>query len=115
MKENRRVENVNGNLKVAFWEPVIKGEVEIEPDIVVLSAAVVPNPGNKRVAEMLKVPLTKDGYFLEAHMKLRPVDFATEGVFLCGMAHSPKLHRRKHSTSLCSGSKGGDYTLEIYT
>jgi heterodisulfide reductase subunit A len=85
-----RVENVNGNLKVAFWEPVIKGEVEIEPDIVVLSAAVVPNPDNKRVAEMLKVPLTKDGYFLEAHMKLRPVDFATEGVFLCGMAHSPK-------------------------
>jgi heterodisulfide reductase subunit A len=39
---------------------------------------------------MLKVPLTKDGFFLEAHMKLRPVDFATEGVFLCGMAHSPK-------------------------
>jgi len=39
---------------------------------------------------MLKVPLTKDGFFLEAHMKLRPVDFATDGVFLCGMAHSPK-------------------------
>ncbi|MEM3666505.1 MAG: CoB--CoM heterodisulfide reductase iron-sulfur subunit A family protein [Candidatus Bathyarchaeia archaeon] len=85
-----RIENVNGKLKVAFWEPVIKEEVEIEPDLVVLSAAVVPNPDNKRVAEMLKVPLTKDGYFLEAHMKLRPVDFATEGVFLCGMAHSPK-------------------------
>ena len=55
----------------------------------VLSAATVPNPGNKHLAEMLKVPLTKDG-FLEAHMKLRPVDFATDGVFLCGMAHSPK-------------------------
>jgi heterodisulfide reductase subunit A len=39
---------------------------------------------------MLKVPLTKDGFFLEAHMKLRPVDFATDGIFLCGMAHSPK-------------------------
>jgi heterodisulfide reductase subunit A len=80
----------NGRLRVSFWEPVIKEEVEIEPDIVVLSAATVPNPGNKRVAEMLKVPLTKDGSFLEAHMKLRPVDFATDGVFLCGMAHSPK-------------------------
>jgi len=57
---------------------------------VVLSAATVPNPGNKHLAEMLKVPLTKDGFFLEAHMKLRPVDFATDGVFLCGMAHSPK-------------------------
>ncbi|MGQ9530696.1 MAG: FAD-dependent oxidoreductase [Candidatus Bathycorpusculaceae bacterium] len=77
-------------LKVTFWEPVMKQEVEIEPDLVILSAATIPNPDNKRMAEMLKVPLTKDGFFLEAHMKLRPVDFATEGVFLCGMAHSPK-------------------------
>ncbi len=85
-----RVTDEDGNLEVAFWEPVIKEEIQIEPDLVVLSAATIPNPDNKRVAEMLKVPLTKDGYFLEAHMKLRPVDFATEGVFLCGMAHSPK-------------------------
>lgn len=82
--------NDNGGLKMTFWEPVIKEEIEIEPDLVVLSAATIPNPDNKRVAEMLKVPLTKDGFFLEAHMKLRPVDFATDGVFLCGMAHSPK-------------------------
>jgi heterodisulfide reductase subunit A len=40
---------------------------------------------------MLKVPLTKDGFFLEAHMKLRPLDFATDGIFLCGMAHWPKF------------------------
>jgi heterodisulfide reductase subunit A len=85
-----RVRNDDGKLKVIFWEPVIKEDVEIEPDTLVLSAATIPNPGNKRLAEMLKVPLTKDGSFLEAHMKLRPVDFATEGVFLCGMAHSPK-------------------------
>ena len=39
---------------------------------------------------MLKVPLNEDGFFLEAHMKLRPVDFATEGIFLAGLAHSPK-------------------------
>ncbi|MGD0203644.1 MAG: CoB--CoM heterodisulfide reductase iron-sulfur subunit A family protein [Candidatus Bathyarchaeia archaeon] len=80
----------NGKLKAVFWDPVLKQEVELEPDLVVLSAATVPNPGNKHLAEMLKVPLTKDGFFLEAHMKLRPVDFATDGVFLCGMAHSPK-------------------------
>ncbi len=85
-----QVVNDNGKLKVTFWEPVIKEEVQIEPDLVILSAATIPNPDNKRVAEMLKVPLTKDGFFLEAHMKLRPVDFATDGVFLCGMAHSPK-------------------------
>jgi heterodisulfide reductase subunit A len=77
-------------LRMRFWEAVLKQEVELEPDLVVLSAATIPNPENKHIAEMLKVPLSKDGFFLEAHMKLRPVDFATEGVFLCGMAHSPK-------------------------
>jgi heterodisulfide reductase subunit A len=40
---------------------------------------------------MLKVPLNNDGYFLEAHVKLRPVDFATEGIFVAGLAHSPKF------------------------
>jgi heterodisulfide reductase subunit A len=85
-----QIASVDGKLKVTFYEPVLREEVEVEPDAVVLSAATIPNPNNKHVAEMLKVPLTKDGSFLEAHMKLRPVDFATEGVFLCGMAHSPK-------------------------
>ena len=49
-------------------------------------------PGdNRRLADMLKVPLNADGFFVEAHLKLRPVDFATEGIFLCGLAHSPKF------------------------
>jgi len=86
-----RVESERGKLKVTFWEPTIKEEIEVNPDIIALSAATVPNSDNKRVAEMLKVPLTRDGFFLEAHMKLRPVDFQTDGVFLCGMAHSPKF------------------------
>lgn len=85
-----QVTNEEGLLKVTLWEPVLKEEIEIQPDLVVLSAATIPNPDNKRIAEMLKVPMIKEGFFLEAHMKLRPVDFATEGVFLCGMAHSPK-------------------------
>jgi len=85
-----QVTNEKGKLNTKFWEPVIKKEVEIEPNLVILSAATIPNPDNKRLSEMLKVPLTKGGFFLEAHMKLRPVDFATDGVFLCGMAHSPK-------------------------
>jgi heterodisulfide reductase subunit A len=86
-----QIEDANGQLKVVFWEPVIKKEIEINPDVVVLSVATIPNPDNKQIAEMLKVPTTKDGFFLEAHMKLRPVDFATDGIFLCGMAHWPKF------------------------
>jgi len=81
----------NGKLQVIAWEPVLKTFVPIEPDLLVLSVATIPNPDNERLAGMLKVPLTKDKFFLEAHMKLRPVDFATDGVFLCGMAHSPKF------------------------
>jgi heterodisulfide reductase subunit A len=86
-----QVTNEDGKLKITFWEPVIRSEVEIEPDLLILSAATIPNPDNKALSEMLKVPLTKDGFFLEAHVKLRPVDFQTDGIFLCGMAHSPKF------------------------
>jgi heterodisulfide reductase subunit A len=57
----------------------------------VLSSAILPNEDNEIFAQFLKVPINKDGFFLEAHMKLRPVDFATEGVYLAGMCHSPKF------------------------
>ena len=84
------VTQADGKLKVSFLEPILKARISIEPDLLALSAATIPNPDNERIAKMLKVPLTKDGFFLEAHMKLRPVDFATDGVFLCGLAHWPK-------------------------
>lgn len=92
-------------LKMAFWEPVLKQQLDIEPDLVVLSVATIPNPGNKHIAELLKVPLTKDGSFLEAHMKLRPVDFATDGVFLCGMAHSPKYIEESIAQACAAASR----------
>jgi heterodisulfide reductase subunit A len=81
----------NGKLHVLAWEPVLKNWLPIETDLLTLSAATIANPDNERLAKMLKVPITKDGFFLEAHMKLRPLDFATDGIFLCGMAHWPKF------------------------
>jgi heterodisulfide reductase subunit A len=92
-------------LKMTVWEPVLKQNLELEPDMVVLSAATMPNPGNKHLAELLKVPLNKDGFFLEAHMKLRPVDFATDGVFLCGMAHSPKYIEESIAQACAAASR----------
>jgi heterodisulfide reductase subunit A len=56
----------------------------------VLSAGIVANADNKALSQFLKVPLDADGFFLEAHVKLRPVDFATDGVFVCGLSHYPK-------------------------
>ncbi|TFG08036.1 MAG: CoB--CoM heterodisulfide reductase iron-sulfur subunit A family protein [Promethearchaeota archaeon] len=65
-------------------------EVEYNTDLLVLATPEVPARGTSELAKMLKVPTTKDGFFLEAHVKLRPIDFATEGIFLCGGAHWPK-------------------------
>ncbi len=86
-----KVTQENGKLMVLAWEPVLKTWFPIETDTLALSVAVVPNHDSERLARMLKVPLTKDGFFLEAHVKLRPLDFATDGIFLCGLAHWPKL------------------------
>jgi heterodisulfide reductase subunit A len=78
-------------LVVSIKDLILEDQIKINPKYVVLSAATLPQPDNEELAQMLKVPLSKDKFFLEAHMKLRPVDFASEGVFLCGLAHSPKF------------------------
>ncbi|MBM4237495.1 MAG: CoB--CoM heterodisulfide reductase iron-sulfur subunit A family protein, partial [Euryarchaeota archaeon] len=80
------VEERGGRLVLTVRDQFLMEQFEIHPDLIVLNAAVRPNPDNEHIAKMLKVPLSKDGFFLEAHMKLRPVDFATEGVFLAGLA-----------------------------
>ncbi|MFO7741149.1 MAG: FAD-dependent oxidoreductase [Anaerolineae bacterium] len=78
-------------LQVAVREPALGREITLEPDLVVLSMPVVPSKGAKELAIRLKTPVDLDGFFMEAHVKLRPVDFATDGFFLAGMAHYPKL------------------------
>jgi heterodisulfide reductase subunit A len=77
-------------LDVAVFDQTLGMPFSIPADLVVLSAGIHPHPENRRIAQFLKVPLNSEGFFLEAHMKLRPVDFMTDGVFLCGLAHSPK-------------------------
>jgi heterodisulfide reductase subunit A2 len=77
-------------LQVAVYDQTLGIPLMISADHVVLSAAIHPHEENKKIAQFLKVPLNSEGFFLEAHMKLRPVDFMTDGVFLCGLAHSPK-------------------------
>jgi heterodisulfide reductase subunit A len=78
-------------LKVSVRDPMLDYQLILDADLLVLSLGSVSRPDAKRLAEMLKVPLNDDGFYLEAHVKLRPVDFATEGVFLAGIAHSPKF------------------------
>lgn len=81
----------DGKPKIKAWDILLGAYFEMPFDWVVLNAGIVPDrENNEKLSKMLKVPLTADGFFLEAHMKLRPVDFATDGVFLAGLAHSPK-------------------------
>jgi heterodisulfide reductase subunit A len=85
-----KVEISGGRLKVTLTDALLGMPLSLDADLLVLSAGMVADEENKALAQHLKVPLNQDGFFLEAHMKLRPVDFATEGVFLSGLAHSPK-------------------------
>jgi heterodisulfide reductase subunit A-like polyferredoxin len=81
----------NGDLAIRVKDLITNTVLELNPDSLILSSATLPQDDNSELAKMLKVPLSKDKFFLEAHMKLRPVDFATDGVFLCGLAHWPKF------------------------
>lgn len=84
-----RVGRDGKDLQVRFTNSVLNREMEIRPDLLVLATAIVP-PQLNPVANLFKVPLNSDGFFVEAHVKLRPIDFATDGVFVCGLAHAPK-------------------------
>jgi heterodisulfide reductase subunit A len=69
---------------------ILGKKLQIDADIIALAAAIIPSAGAKEVAGLFKVSLGPDDFFKEAHVKLRPVEFAADGVYLCGIAHYPK-------------------------
>jgi heterodisulfide reductase subunit A len=77
-------------LRVAIDDPILGQKIAIDADFVSLAAAVIPPEANMEISQLFKVSLGPDNFFKEAHVKLRPVEFGTQGVFLCGMAHYPK-------------------------
>ena len=77
-------------LRVTITDPILGQKLAIDADYLALAAAVIPPAGNREISQLFKVTLGPDDFFKEAHVKLRPVDFATDGVFLCGTAHYPK-------------------------
>ena len=77
------------DLRLTFTDSVLKKQMEIRPDLLVLASAFISEKDNP-LARFYKVPQNDDGFFVEAHVKLRPVDFAADGVFVCGIAHAPK-------------------------
>jgi heterodisulfide reductase subunit A-like polyferredoxin len=92
-------------LIVSLTSPDLPETIEIEADKVVQSTGIKAPAENRRLSDMLKLQLNNDGFFLEAHIKLRPVDFATEGIYLCGLAHSPKMMDENISQARAAASR----------
>jgi heterodisulfide reductase subunit A len=78
-------------LKVTVTDYILGKKLVIDADFLALAAAVIPSAATQEIAGLFKVPLNPDGFFKEAHVKLRPVEFGTDGVYLCGLAHYPKF------------------------
>lgn len=77
-------------LTVWVWDELLEQEIGLTADLVVLSTGIEPADGSEHVARQLGIHQTLEGFFMEAHQKLRPVDTVAEGIFLCGLAHYPK-------------------------
>jgi len=92
----------DGRLTVKVHDPVLESDVTINADKLVLSAGMRSEPTSSEISEALKIPRDEWGFFLEAHVKLRPVDFASDGLYLCGLAHSPKSLRESISQALAT-------------
>jgi heterodisulfide reductase subunit A len=105
------------DLTVTVYNPNIQREIVLKPDTLVLSSSYLPSPENEDLAQVLKVPLTEYNFFLESHLKIKPVDFAAAGIYLCGGCHSPKF--MDESISQASGAAARAITVlaqkELYT
>jgi len=96
-------------LRVTVLDPVMSKQLALDADYLVLSAATIPSATTQDIESLFKVPLSPDGFFKEAHVKLRPLEFATDGVYLCGMAQYPK--HISESISQAYGAAGRALTL----
>ena len=74
---------------VSFFDPILQEDVVIDPDLIALSVGIVPED-TRDLSKLLKLTINEDKFYLEAHVKLRPVELAVDGVYVCGLAHSPK-------------------------
>jgi heterodisulfide reductase subunit A len=89
LEDKPTVSEADDGLEVRVFDPILQKKVLIKADLINLATAVVPTE-NSRLAAFYKLPVNSDNFFMEAHAKLRPVDFASDGLFVCGLAHYPK-------------------------
>ena len=89
--ESPELLHTDGQLRVHFTDRSTHQDFQVDPDLVVLSTGIRPGDGAGSIERLLKLPRSEEGFFLEAHVKLRPMEFATSGIYLAGLAHSPRF------------------------
>ncbi len=92
------------HLEVTVFDLTLQRNLRIRTDLLNLATAIEPAPNNT-IPEMYKLPVNAEGFFMEAHAKLRPVDFASDGLFLCGLAHYPKPLEESISQAMAAASR----------
>lgn len=102
-----RVSKTDSGVLVEVWDHVLHRPLEILADVVILAAAILADPDADNVAKLFKLPLNYDGFYQEAHAKLRPVEFNVDGVFVAGLAHYPKPLEESISQALAAAAKAG--------
>jgi heterodisulfide reductase subunit A-like polyferredoxin len=119
-EEPPQVSAQDGTLSVTFKDHVLQRQLRVPADVLVLSAGMRPSD-TEELATMLKLPRNPDGYFMEAHVKLRPVDMANEGIYVCGTAHGPKLISETIAQAMAASSRAATFlsqseiTLSVVT
>lgn len=101
------VSHEGSSFTIKAYDPVLEHEISLPADYLILSTGLRPNAGNDKLGEMYKLTRNADGYFLEAHVKLRPVDFPSEGIFVAGLAHGPKNLDETISQALAAAGRAG--------
>ncbi len=99
-----QVETKEG-LKVLVFDEILKRDLVFEPNLLILANGIVPDAASRELAQFYKCATTSEGFMLEAHLKLRPVDFATEGVFMAGLCHYPKFAEESLSQALAAAAR----------
>lgn len=92
-------------LTVSVEENIFGKTLEFEPDLIALSMPIIPSQGTNEIADMLGVPLAREGFFLETHLKMRPMEFHDEGIYLAGMAHYPKFIEESITHALATAGR----------
>jgi heterodisulfide reductase subunit A len=96
-----------GRFRVETFDYVMNRDLRLYPDVVVLSTGLRPHPSTEKIGKQYKLTRNPDGYFLEAHVKLRPVDFPSEGFYVAGLAHAPKNMDETVSQALAAAGRAG--------